>query len=149
MELVAPSGPVYQAGTLSGNPLAMAAGLATVEVLLQPGVFASIARLTSDLVQGIREAAMTAQVPLQVASVGTMFGFYFLTEGGARITDYAGAKTFADVARYRRFFQAMLMQGIYFAPGQFEAGFMSYAHNRHDIQMTCEAIQASFQRLFA
>lgn len=149
MELVAPSGPVYQAGTLSGNPLAMAAGLATVQNLLQPGVFASIARLTDELVQGIREAADAARLPLQVASAGTMFGFYFLTEGGARVTDYASARIFADVASYRRFFQAMLMQGIYLAPGQFEAGFMSYAHSKDDIQATREAIQVSFKRMFA
>lgn len=149
MELVAPAGPVYQAGTLSGNPLAMAAGLATVQILLQPDVFTSIARLTSELIQGIRQAADAAQIPLQVASVGTMFGLYFLTEGGVRITDYASAKAFADVERYRRFFQAMLMQGIYFAPGQFEAGFMSQAHSKADIQATCEAIQVSFKRMFA
>ena len=149
MELVAPAGPVYQAGTLSGNPLAMAAGLATVQALLQPGVFASIAQLTGELVQGIREAAETARIPLQVACVGTMFGLYFLTEGGVRITDYASARAFADVARYRRFFQAMLMQGIYLAPGQFEAVFLSHAHRKDDIQATCKAIQASFTRMFA
>jgi len=149
MELVAPAGPVYQAGTLSGNPLAMAAGLATVQTLLQPGVFASIAQLTDELVQGIREAAEAARIPVQVASVGTMFGLYFLTEGGGRITDYASARAFADVARYRRFFQAMLTQGIYLAPGQFEAGFMSYAHRKDEIRATCQAVQAGFTRMFA
>ncbi|MBA2681620.1 MAG: glutamate-1-semialdehyde 2,1-aminomutase [Ktedonobacteraceae bacterium] len=149
MELVAPAGPVYQAGTLSGNPLAMTAGLITVQTLLQPGVFASLVQATNELVQGIREVAEAAQVPLQIASAGTMFGFYFLTERGIRIIDYASAKTFADVARYRRFFQAMLERGIYFAPSQFEAGFMSSAHSRDDIQTTCKAIQECFNLVLA
>ncbi len=149
MELVAPAGPVYQAGTLSGNPLAMAAGLATIKTLLQPGVFASIVQATGELVQSIQQAAAVRQIPLQAASVGTMFGFYFLKEGGMPITDYASAKTFADVARYRSFFQAMLEQGVYFAPSQFEAGFMSLAHTSKDIQATSTAIQASFDLVFA
>lgn len=149
MELVAPSGPVYQAGTLSGNPLAMAAGLATIKTLLQPGVFASIAQATDELVRGIRQAAEDWQVPLQAASVGTMFGFYFLKEGGVTINDYRSAKTFADVIRYSSFFQAMLERGVYLAPSQFEAGFVSIAHTREDIQTTREAIQTSFERLFA
>jgi glutamate-1-semialdehyde 2,1-aminomutase len=148
MELVAPAGPVYQAGTLSGNPLAMAAGLVTVQTLLQPGVFAALVQATNALVQGIRAAADATQVPLQVASAGTMFGFYLLTEGGVRITDYASARSFADVARYRRFFQAMLERGVYFAPSQFEAGFMSSAHSVDDIQATCEAIQTCFKHMF-
>lgn len=149
MELVAPAGPVYQAGTLSGNPLAMAAGLATVQTLLQPGLFASIAQATGELVGGIQKAAEEMQIPLQAASVGTMFGFYFLKERGRTITDYASAKTFADVVRYRDFFQAMLECGIYLAPSQFEAGFVSYAHTAVDIQATCKAIQASFALLVA
>jgi glutamate-1-semialdehyde 2,1-aminomutase len=145
MEQVAPAGPVYQAGTLSGNPLAMTAGLATVQILLQPGVFPLLVQATNDLVQGIRAAADATQMPLQIASAGTMFGFYLLTEGGVRITDYASARSFADVARYRRFFQAMLERGVYFAPSQFEAGFLSSAHSRDDIWFTREAIQASFE----
>ena len=149
MELVAPAGPVYQAGTLSGNPLAMAAGLMTVKTLLQPGVFASIVQSTDELMRGIQKAADDLHVPLQAASVGTMFGFYFLKEGGVTITDYSGAKTFADVGRYRSFFQAMLERGIYLAPSQFEAGFVSNAHTREDIQATCEAFRASFELLFA
>jgi glutamate-1-semialdehyde 2,1-aminomutase len=149
MELVAPAGPVYQAGTLAGNPLAMAAGLATVKTLLQPGVFASIAQATDELVCNIQAAAVDRQIPLQSAAVGTMFGFSFLKEGGMTITDYASAKTFADVARYRSFFQAMLERGVYLAPSQFEAGFMSYAHTSQDIQATCQAIRASFEFMFA
>lgn len=149
MELVAPAGPVYQAGTLSGNPLAMAAGLATVKTLLQPGVFASIAQATDELVCSIRDIAAEKHIPLQTAAVGTMFGFTFLKEGGATITDYASAKALADVARYRSFFQAMLEQGVYLAPSQFEAGFMSLAHTSQDIQATCQAIRASFQFMFA
>jgi glutamate-1-semialdehyde 2,1-aminomutase len=149
MEQVAPAGPVYQAGTLSGNPLAMAAGLATIQTLLQPGVFASIAQATRELVQGIQEAAEEMRIPLQTASVGTMFGFYFLRERGMTITDYTSAKAFADVARYRNFFHAMLEQGVYLAPSQFEAGFVSSAHTKEDIQATCEAIRMSFELLFA
>lgn len=149
MELVAPAGPVYQAGTLAGNPLAMVAGLATVKTLLQPGVFASIVQATGELVCSIQAAAAERQIPLQTAAVGTMFGFSFLKEGGMTITDYASAKTFADVARYRSFFQAMLERGVYLAPSQFEAGFMSYAHTSQDIQATCQAIRASFEFMFA
>jgi len=148
MELVAPAGSVYQAGTLSGNPLAMAAGLATVKTLLQPGAFAAIAEATDELVRGIQQAADDMQIPLQAAAVGTMFGFYFLKEGGVSIADYSSAKTYADVSRYRGFFHAMLERGVYLAPSQFEAGFVSSAHSRADIQMTCEAFRASFKRLF-
>ncbi len=147
MELVAPAGPVYQAGTLSGNPLAMAAGLATLRTLLQPGTFSLIAETTARLVSEIRAAAEDAHVPVQTAAVGTMFGLYFLKEEGTSITDYTSARAFADVARYRAFFHAMLEQGIYLAPSQFEAGFVSSAHSQGDIQKTREALQKSFAQI--
>lgn len=141
MQTVAPAGPMYQAGTLSGNPLAMTAGLATIQKLLEPGVFESIARNTVELVAGITAGADKAGVPIQANFAGTMFGFYFLKESGATIDDYASAKQLADTERYGRFFHAMLDRGFYFAPSQFEAGFMSLAHSQEDVQATVEAAQ--------
>lgn len=141
METVAPAGPMYQAGTLSGNPLAMTAGLATLRTLLLAGVFETISQKTAALVDGIRSAALQAGVPLQANSAGTMFGFYFLKADGALIDDYASAKRNADTERYGRFFHAMLTRGFYFAPSQFEAGFMSIAHSETDIQATLEAVR--------
>lgn len=141
METVAPAGPMYQAGTLSGNPLAMTAGLATLRTLLLAGVFETITQKTAALVDGIRSAALQAGVPLQANSAGTMFGFYFLKADGALIDDYASAKRNADTERYGRFFHAMLARGFYFAPSQFEAGFMSIAHSETDIQATLEAVR--------
>lgn len=147
METVAPAGPMYQAGTLSGNPLAMAAGLATVRALLEPDVFESIAGLTTRLVEGIKTAASAAGMPMQTGCAGTMFGFYFLRNAGLTITDYASAKQNADTERYARFFHAMLEQGVYFAPSQFEAGFVSSAHSTDDLQVTVEAAKRAFRQL--
>ena len=142
MEMVAPAGPMYQAGTLSGNPLAMAAGLATIRTLLEPGVFESIAPRTERLCSGLADAAAEAGVPLQVGSAGTMFGFYFLKETARRITDYATAKLHADTPRYGRVFHAMLEEGFYFAPSQFEAAFLSSAHTDADVERTVAAFAA-------
>lgn len=139
MEHVAPAGSMYQAGTLSGNPLAMAAGLATLQTLRAPGVFEEIAERTRALIDGLGGAAADAGVPLQPGAVGTMFGFYFLKAAGQRIDDYAGAKAHADTARYARFFHAMLERGVYFAPSQFEAGFVSASHAQADIAETVAA----------
>ncbi|UCG24169.1 MAG: glutamate-1-semialdehyde 2,1-aminomutase [Chloroflexota bacterium] len=141
METVAPAGPMYQAGTLSGNPLAMTAGQATIRTLLLPGAFETITRKTLALVDGIRSAALEVGVPLQANHVGTMFGFYFLKESGAAIDDYDSAKQYADTGRYGRFFHAMLAEGFYFAPSQFEAGFMSVAHGQDDVEATLEAVK--------
>lgn len=141
MMKVAPAGPMYQAGTLSGNPLAMTAGLATIKALLEPGVFDFIAVNTATLVDGLVAEAKTAGVPIQVGYAGTMFGFYFLKSDGAVIMDYASAKAHADTERYGQFFHAMLARGVYFAPSQFEAGFMSSAHTTDDIQATVEAFR--------
>jgi len=140
METVAPAGPMYQAGTLSGNPLAMTAGLVTVQTLLSPGAFLSIAGRTAALVSGIRAAAGETGIPIQANHVGTMFGFYFLKEAGASIDDYESAKRYADSERYGRFFHAMLVKGYYFAPSQFEAGFMSIAHSDEDVEGTLRAV---------
>jgi glutamate-1-semialdehyde 2,1-aminomutase len=141
MGTVAPAGPMYQAGTLSGNPLAMTAGLATIQKLLEPGVFESINKNTVDLVAGLTTAADEARVPMQANFAGTMFGFYFLKEDGAIVDDYASAKQLADTERYGRFFHAMLDRGFYFAPSQFEAGFMSLAHSQEDVQATVQAVR--------
>lgn len=123
MELMAPSGPVYQAGTLSGNPLAMAAGLATLRALT-PELHDRIARRTTRLVQGLREAAARAGVPFTADAAGTMWGFFFSAEP---VRDFRGAKA-ADAALFRRFFHAALERGVYLAPSPFEAAFMSAAH---------------------
>jgi len=147
METVAPAGPMYQAGTLSGNPLAMTAGLATIRNLVTPGVFDAISERTADLVEGLSRAANHSGIPIQPASSGTMFGFYFLKEAGVRITDYASAKKNADTERYGRFFHAMLDEGFYLAPSQFEAGFMSSAHTRQDIEQTVTAFENVFSKL--
>jgi glutamate-1-semialdehyde 2,1-aminomutase len=142
METVAPAGPMYQAGTLSGNPLAMTAGLATIRELLKPGVFDGIAARAEQFIKGIQDAAAEAGVPIQAGRAGTMFGFYFLKEPGGQIVDYDSAKALADTDRFARYFHAMLERGFYFAPSQFEAGFMSSAHTTEDVQATVEAARA-------
>jgi glutamate-1-semialdehyde 2,1-aminomutase len=147
MHTVAPAGPMYQAGTLSGNPLAMTAGLATLRTLMAHGVFDAISKRTADLVEGVTDTANAAGIPIQASFAGTMFGFYFLREAGVRITDYASAKEHADTERYGRFFHAMLDRGFYFAPSQFEAGFMSSAHTRSDIEATVAAFEDVFSRM--
>ena len=125
MQLVAPEGHVYQAGTLSGNPLAMAAGLATLHELAVPGVFDQLTQRASAISSALREEAERAGVPIQVASIGSMWGFFFSDEA---VTDYASAKR-SDTKRYARFFHACLDAGVYFAPSQFEAAFVSIAHD--------------------
>ena len=123
MEMIAPSGPVYQAGTLSGNPLAMAAGIATLEALT-PSVHDGIARETERFVAGLRAAAARAAIPFTADCAGSMFGFFFRAEP---VRSYADARA-ADVGRFRRFFHAALERGVYLAPSAFEAGFVSSAH---------------------
>jgi glutamate-1-semialdehyde 2,1-aminomutase len=147
MQHVAPLGTMYQAGTLSGNPLAMAAGLATLRTLLRANFFRGIEQSTQILISKLSETAKSANIPLQIDSIGTMFGFYFLNTHDTKITNYASAKQFADTERYTRFFHAMLEQGIYFAPSQFEAGFMSSEHTMEDIEATCSAAQKIFFQL--
>ncbi|HEX3270647.1 MAG TPA: glutamate-1-semialdehyde 2,1-aminomutase [Ktedonobacterales bacterium] len=149
MKLVAPSGPVYQAGTLSGNPLAMKAGLATLRALLEPGVFAAMAQMTAQLVVGIEDAARSAGVSLQVGQVGSMFGAYFLKAPDAAITDYQSAKAYADTERYARYFHAMLERGVYLAPSQYEAGFMSATHSEADIAATIAAAEEALAGIAA
>lgn len=140
METVAPAGPMYQAGTLSGNPLAMTAGLVTIQTLLEPGVFDGIAAQTEKLVAGIEAAAADAGVPIQAGRMGSMFGFYFLKEAGAVIDSYESAKEHVHTERFNRYFHAMLERGIYPAPSPFEAGFVSAAHGDAEIGRTVEAV---------
>ena len=138
MERVAPSGPVYQAGTLSGNPLAMAAGIATLEALT-PGLHDGIARHTRALVEGLRAVAARRGVPFTADSAGSMFGFFFRAEP---VRSFADAKA-SDVALFRRFFHAVLARGVYFAPSAFEAAFVSAAHGDAEIAQTLERVDAA------
>jgi glutamate-1-semialdehyde 2,1-aminomutase len=141
METVAPAGPMYQAGTLSGNPLAMTAGLVTLRELRKPGVFESIVGRTGRLCQGVGQAAAEAGVPIYQTQVGTMFCTFF-TEGP--VIDYVSAKA-SDTAAFGRFFAALLDEGIYVAPSQFEAGFTSAAHTDEVITDTIEAVRRAFR----
>jgi glutamate-1-semialdehyde 2,1-aminomutase len=144
---VAPAGTMYQAGTLSGNPLAMAAGLATLRTLFADGVFDRIEQRTQMLAEGITTLAWNAGIAVQTASVGTMFGFYFLKYRDIAITDYASARQHADTERYGRFFHGLLERGVYLAPSQFEAGFVSSAHTDEDIKSTLIAMRDVFTSL--
>jgi glutamate-1-semialdehyde 2,1-aminomutase len=143
MEKVAPIGPIYQAGTLSGNPLAMTAGIETLKLLARPGVYKTLEKSTADLVKGLRDAATEAGVPATVNRVGSMFTTFFTD---LKVKDFASAKT-ADTARFGRFFLAMLKNGVNLAPSQFEAAFMSLAHTKADVNRTIEAARKSLKGL--
>ncbi len=147
MEMVAPAGPVYQAGTLSGNPLATTAGLATLSALLEPGAFAAIEATTRQMAGDIARLAKDAGIPVQIGRSGTIFGLYFLKEAGAEIIDAASARLCADTERYARFFHLMLDQGVYLAPSQFEVAFLSTAHGESEVEATLRAIELSLSRL--
>jgi glutamate-1-semialdehyde 2,1-aminomutase len=138
MERVAPTGPVYQAGTLSGNPLAMAAGIATLSALT-PTVHERIARQTRALVEGLRGIAARRGVPFTADSAGSMFGFFFRAEP---VRSFSDAKS-ADVELFRRFFHAALARGVYLAPSAFEAGFLSAAHGDGELALTLERLDAA------
>jgi len=144
MEHIAPLGPVYQAGTLSGNPVAMAAGLATLEGIDAPGFHARLAVTTDRLVNGLRAAAQRAGVPVTTNHVCGMFGLFFTS--AARVNSYADA-TACDVERFKRFFHGMLEEGVYLAPSAFEAGFVSAAHTDADIDATIAAAERVFGRI--
>jgi len=144
MEHIAPLGPVYQAGTLSGNPVAMAAGLATLSGLEMPGFHAKLLAKTDRLVAGLREAAARSRVPLATNHVCGMFGIFFT--GAEKVTSYAEA-TSCDVERFKRFFHGMLAEGVYLAPSAFEAGFVSAAHTDVEIDATVAAAGRVFARL--
>ncbi|MGD8346786.1 MAG: glutamate-1-semialdehyde 2,1-aminomutase [Lysobacterales bacterium] len=144
MELVAPSGPVYQAGTLSGNPVAMAAGLANLELISQAGFFEKLAARTTSLLTGLSAAAADAGVPFTTTQVGGMFGLFFTEAERIVNFDQAGS---CDVEAFRTFFHAMLDRGVYLAPSAFEAGFVSSAHSEEHIGQTVEAAREAFARV--
>ncbi len=132
MQMVAPAGPMYQAGTLSGNPLAMTAGIKTLELLQEPGVYEQLEQMTARLIQGLQAIADDLGHPMCTGSLSGMFGFFF-TPGP--VGNYDQAKT-SDVQKFSRFHRGMLERGIYLAPSQFEAGFTSLAHTEADIETT-------------
>jgi glutamate-1-semialdehyde 2,1-aminomutase len=145
MQQIAPSGPIYQAGTLSGNPVAMAAGLAMLELIRAPGFHAGLERKTRALAEGLLACAKEAGVPFSVNHVCGMFGLFFTPE---KVETYAQA-TACDITAFRRFFHAMLERGVYLAPSAFEAGFMSSAHSDRDLDETLEASRAAFRAVAA
>jgi glutamate-1-semialdehyde 2,1-aminomutase len=139
MRRIAPEGPVYQAGTLSGNPVAMAAGLATLRETSRPGFYEELERRTERLIRGFQDVATRHGVPLTVGHAGSMWGAFF-TEGPVR--NYADAKR-TDTALFARFHKAALARGVFLAPSAFEAGFVSAAHSDADIDFTIEQIDAA------
>lgn len=144
MEFIAPTGPVYQAGTLSGNPIAMAAGLACLTELSKAGNQEKLAAQTKTLAEGLKALADKHGVPFTVQYVGGMFGLFFTEQ--QEITDFQSVMK-CDAAKFNRFFHLMLEQGVYLAPSAFEAGFMSLAHTDADIQATLEAADRAFAQL--
>ena len=143
MQMVAPVGPMYQAGTLSGNPLAMTAGIETLQLIQQPDVWEQMELAGSKLMEGITLAAEEYKIDIAPSRVGTMFGFFF-TKGP--VTNWDTAKV-ADTQRFAAFFQAMLEEGVYIAPSQFETGFLSLAHGADEISATITAVTRAFSRL--
>lgn len=144
MQKLAPIGPVYQAGTLSGNPVAMAAGLACLNEVAQPGVHARLAELTDKLARGLEKVAEEEGIPLVVNHVGGMFGIFFTD--AKRVTCYQDVMQ-CNTERFKQFFHLMLQKGIYLAPSAFEAGFMSIAHSDEDIDKTLEAAREAFAKM--
>ncbi len=143
MEMVAPLGPVYQAGTLAGNPVAMTAGVETLNILSQSKVYDQLERKSSLLEKGIIQAASKAKIGIQLPRVGSMFTIFFTKEP---VTDYETAAN-ADTELYTRFFHQMLSHGVYLPPSQFEAAFVSLAHGDEDIQATVDTASKAFNSL--
>jgi len=143
MEKIAPLGGVYQAGTLSGNPVAMAAGLKTLELISKTGFYEELTAKTTQLLQGLEQKARQANIPLTTNQVGGMFGIFFTDQ---KVTNYAQA-TQCNVDRFKDFFHQMLNKGIYLAPSAYEAGFVSIAHSSEDIETTIETAAEVFASL--
>ncbi|MFA6162625.1 MAG: glutamate-1-semialdehyde 2,1-aminomutase [Methylobacter sp.] len=144
MERLAPLGPVYQAGTLSGNPVAMAAGLKTLELIAQPGFYEALTAKTEKLTAGLKARANQAGIALSTNTVGGMFGLFFSAE--EQVSTFAQVMQ-CDQNLFKRFFHAMLEEGIYLAPSAFEAGFVSAAHSDEDLEKTLDTAAAIFNRL--
>jgi len=144
MEHLAPIGPVYQAGTLSGNPVAMAAGLACLKVIQQDGFYDELSRKTASLVTGLKQAAQAASIPMCFSQIGGMFGFFFTEE--SQINHFEQV-TACDIERFQTFYHGMLSEGIYLAPSAYETGFMSMAHTQSHLDQTIEAAARVFTTL--
>ena len=143
MEHLAPLGPVYQAGTLSGNPLAVTAGLETLKLLSQPESYEKLEELSRYLVEESRKLAAKAGVNIYSTRVGSMFSMFFTSE---EVVDYDTAQK-SDTDTFNRYFHSMLKCGFYLAPSQFEAGFLSLAHSQEDLDKTLDAMAKSFKEL--
>jgi glutamate-1-semialdehyde 2,1-aminomutase len=146
MEMISPAGPVYQAGTLSGNPLAMSAGLATLEILQEPDTYEALEKASATLAAGLESAAKKSKVPIAVNRVGSMIGLFFVKKRGQSVTDYAAA-TNCDTSAFSKFFHAMLDGGVYLAPSIYEAIFVGTAHTQQALDQTLAAAQAAFALL--
>jgi glutamate-1-semialdehyde 2,1-aminomutase len=148
MDQIAPTGPIYQAGTLSGNPVAMAAGLANLEGLTTDGFYDELFAKTDQLVKGLQARADAANIPFTTNHVGSMFGFFFLKthSDNKHITNYQQVMN-CDIERFNKFFHLMLEAGVYLAPASYEAGFMSIAHSHNDIEATLDKAAAAFSQL--
>ena len=156
MSRIAPVGDIYQAGTLSGNPLAVAAGIETLRRLERPGAYEKLASRARELAEGLVAAGEDAGIPIHAGHAGGMFGFFFLSEEQALarerrgqsgpIQNFDDAKA-ADGEAFQRFFAGMLDRGIYLAPSSFEAGFVSLAHTRGDIRRTLQAARATLAEM--
>ncbi len=144
MDRITPDGPVFHAGTLSGNPVAMAAGLATLKEVMQPGFYAGLELKAKALMDGLRERAKSAGIPFTTVVLGGMFGFFFTTD--TRVTSYKQATT-CDIERFRKFFHGMLAEGVYLAPSAYEAGFVSSAHSDIDINASVAAAERVFAKI--
>lgn len=141
MEKLAPLGPIYQAGTLSGNPVAMAAGLSTLRQIMQPGFYEALSNTTKQLMAGLQERAHQAGLPFLTHAIGGMFGFFFTDQPAI---DYFEQATHCHLQQFKQFFHAMLAEGIYLAPSMFEAGFVSSAHGPQEIEKTLTAAEKAF-----
>ena len=144
MEQIAPIGPVYQAGTLSGNPVAMAAGLASLDLISEPGFFDQLSRRTLQLTEGMQEVAAEAGVPLRTNAVGGMFGLFFTGEDSITSFEQVGR---CDIDAFKIFFHQMLDRGVYLAPSAYEAGFVSSAHTEEHIEATITAARESLSAM--
>ena len=144
MNHIAPLGPVYQAGTLSGNPVAMAAGLKNLEIISRPGFFEELTQRTTQLISGLQDAAEANAVAMRANQVGAMFGLFFTDQ--PEVTSFSQVSA-CDVERFTRFFHGMLGRGVYLAPSAYEAGFVSAMHGAAEIELTVEAAAATFAEL--